>query len=86
MAIEELHDDVVAVARFWHVRVIEESMEEPVPRVQFDIHALLDEYDAATSHGCLEALRAEIDQPEIKSGDCEDRGDRCQAPDASPES
>jgi hypothetical protein len=43
MAIEELHDDVVAVARFRHVRVVEESVEEPVPYVRLGIHAMLDE-------------------------------------------
>jgi len=43
VVVEEPDDDVVAVARFRHVRVIEEPVKETIPDVQLRVDSMFDE-------------------------------------------
>ena len=42
VTIEELGHHVECLSRFWHIRVIEETMKHPFPDVQLSIDAELD--------------------------------------------
>src|ERR1043165_10174592 len=59
VSIEELHDHVVAVARFGYVRVVEEAVKQSFPHVQVGCYALLHELRVRVHRAAeLEAARA----------------------------
>src|SRR6185295_4533224 len=70
MALEKLHNDVIAVARLGNVHVVEEAVEHAFPHVQIGFDALLDEQGVGVnSRAELERTRARHNESGWKLGE-----------------